>query len=76
MSYDFSDSAVYRMVRETHQPVEVPASNEAVDPIRLKTVCTLDHEEWPCEAVRELREFDKVRAPNDDYLQSPPQYRG
>ena len=62
MSYDFTDNEIVMMVTKNHHPTEIPATvqvptaGDKVEPILLVTVCIMDHEPWPCSAVRALRQ--------------------
>lgn len=63
MAYDFSDPEIATMVKVNHRPTELPAETNVavttkVEPIPLVVVCSLDHEVWPCSAVKALREHE------------------
>lgn len=69
-TYDFSDSQVAALVRNTHTPVEIAADGSAMDvvpvapatPRALKIICNRDYEPWPCAAVTDLRVSDVAAA--------------
>lgn len=74
MPYDFTDNDVYSLVKRTHVPIEEAASDvvvkaadgQTVVPVTLFLVCDMDKQPWPCDAIKQLREFESQRARNNE----------
>lgn len=68
MPYDFTDDAVYGLVKRTHMPMEeatiqvTNADGQVAVPSRLELLCEMDRQPWPCDAVVQLRAFELQKA--------------